>query len=51
METKMTSMDTKMASMETKITEVNRIAALLAKLGQVVDLLVAKIGRLDQLLR
>jgi hypothetical protein len=51
METKMTSMDTKMASMETKITEVDRIAASSAKLGQVVDLLVAKIGGLDQLPR
>lgn len=51
METKMTSMDTKMASMETKITEVDRIAALSAKLGQVVDLLVAKISGLDQLPR
>jgi hypothetical protein len=43
----MTSIDTKIASIETKITKVNRIAALLAKLGQVVDLLVAKISRLD----
>ena len=46
METKMTSMDTKMASIETKITEVDRIAVSSAKLGQVVDLLVAKINRL-----
>ena len=47
----MTSIDTKIASIETKITEVDRIAASSAKLGQVVDLLVAKIGGLDQLPR
>jgi hypothetical protein len=42
----MTFIDTKIAFIEMKITEVNRITTLLIKLGQVVDLLVAKISGL-----
>ena len=41
----------RLAFIKTKITKVNRIATLLAKLSQVINLLVAKIGKLDQLLR